>query len=130
MAIMADEKLRSYLMDIFQTFDKFTIVAERLMKINMENAKKASEFDGTEEHLAAMVARAHNAEIGYMNRPLSELRKNQYVSRFLGFESNEGPSGDWPSLRCVESFGDDNTVRPGTQGVGIGGLELKPLVLN
>lgn len=80
---------------------------------------------------AAMVARAHNG--GNWNRSLSSLRTSDsydYVKRFLGFESGQGSSGDWPSFRCTESFGGDNIVQPGTQGVGIGGLELKPLILN
>jgi hypothetical protein len=114
-------------MGIFKDFDKFTIMARALMDKNMNAASKSNTFDGTEEHLAAMVARAHNG--GIWDRTLVSLKKSDsydYVKRFLGVQKNEG---DWYSLRCAESLG-PNTVKPGTQGKGIGGLQMTPLVLN
>jgi len=39
----------------------------------MNIAKASNEFDGSEEHMAAMVARAHNG--GDSGRPLSSLKR-------------------------------------------------------
>jgi hypothetical protein len=50
-----------------------------------------------------------------------------YVKNFIGAPGHT-VKGDWKSLRCTESLG-DNTVRPGTGGVGIGGLQFTPLIL-
>ena len=51
-----------------------------------------------------------------------------YVNNFLGTPKYTN-KGDWNSLRCTETFGKD-TVKPGTKGIGIGGLEMAPLKLN
>lgn len=118
-------------MDIIKDFDKFTMMAKGLMKANMTNAKNTKVFDGTEEHLAAMVARAHNG--GNWKRPLSDLSspsvlkdQNHYVKYFLGKIPGKG---DWYSLRCADSFGEE-TVKLGSQGKGVGGLEMQSLKLN
>ena len=126
-AIMMELKLKNYLMGIIKDFDKFNIMSHALMKKNMDIAKASSTFDGTEEHLAAMVARAHNG--GKWERILTDLKKSDnynYVKKFLGEQKN---SGDWYSIRCAESFG-ASTIHPGAGGKGIGGLEITPLVLN
>ena len=124
---MSDAALQGYLMGIFKDFDKFTIMAKALMDKNMNAAHASKTWDKSEEHLAAMVARAHNG--GVWDRTLSSLKASDsydYVKRFLGVHKS---AGDWYSLRCAESLG-SNTVKPGTQGKGIGGLQMTPLVLN
>lgn len=132
---MSDTALATYLMGIFKTFDKFTLMGKALMKKNLDATKGYSNFDGSEAHLAAMVARAHNG--GSWKRSFSSLTspndassgdQNHYVKYFLG-QSGYRAKGDWYSLRCTESFG-TNTVKPGTQGKGIGGLQMTPLALN
>lgn len=78
-------------MGIFKDFDKFTIMARALMDKNMNAASKSNTFDGTEEHLAAMVARAHNG--GIWDRTLVSLKSSDsydYVKRFLGVQKNAG----------------------------------------
>ena len=79
--------------------------------------------------LAAMVARAHNG--GKSERSFASLissDQNNYVKRFLG-QPGYQTEGDWRSLRCAESLG-INTLKPGTGGKGIGGLQFTPLQLN
>ncbi len=126
-AIMDDETVKSLLMGIFKDFDKFTIMTHALMRKNLEAALQYRP-NASEEYLAAMVARAHNG--GKWDRTYQQLTssdQNKYVKRFLG---NPGytDEGDWRSLRCTESLG-PSTIKPGTNGVGIGGLEFKPLKL-
>lgn len=126
-AIMSDGVLQTYLMGVFKDFDKFTIMARALMNKNMKVALASQTWYKSEEHLAAMVARAHNG--GVWDRNLPSLKASDsfdYVKRFLGVRKEKG---DWYSLRCTNSLG-SNTVKPGTQGKGVGGLQMRPLVLN
>ncbi|HEX8604175.1 MAG TPA: hypothetical protein VF774_16125, partial [Pseudoduganella sp.] len=126
-AIMDDETVKSLLMGIFKDFDKFTIMSHALMRKNVEAAMQYRP-NASEEYLAAMVARAHNG--GNWRRTYQSLTtsdQNDYVKRFLG-NPGHTDEGDWRSLRCTESLG-PSTIKPGTNGVGIGGLEFKPLKL-
>jgi hypothetical protein len=129
-AILRNQVIRDFLMDIFQDFDKFTVVTKSLMRKNLNNAMRSPFWDGSEEHLAAMVARAHNG--GEWRRSLRSLTGNRpgedsggYVKSFLGRLAGRG---DLYSLRCVDSFG-SRTLEPGRNGRGIGGLEMTALVL-
>jgi len=127
-AIMSNSDLKSYLMGIFKDFDKFTVMSHALMRKNM-NAALRAQPSASEEYLAAMVARAHNG--GTWNRTYDDLKKHDsynYVKNFIGIDIYT-KKGDWKSLRCTDSFG-TNTVKPGTNGKGIGGLEMKSLQLN
>lgn len=84
-AIFSDTILKDYLMGIIKDFDQFTIMARALMKTNMDRALASSVYDNTEEHLVAMVARAHNG--GNWARSLQGLKNSDaydYVKRFLG----------------------------------------------
>lgn len=97
-----------------------------------KNLKAALQYQpgASEEYLAAMVARAHNG--GAWKRPLQSLTTSDaydYVKNFLGTPTKFLDKGDWKSLRCTENFG-AGTVKPGTNGEGIGGLEMKELKLD
>jgi len=99
------------------------------MKKNLRAALRYKP-DASEEHLAAMVARAHNG--GRWRRDLEKLTKSDaydYVKNFLGTPTKFLGKGDWKSLRCTETFG-TGTIKPGTNGKGIGGLEMQELKLN
>jgi RHS repeat-associated protein len=126
-AIMSDTVVKDLLMGIFQDFDKFTVMSHALMRKNLE-AAIAYQSTASEAYLAAMVARAHNG--GVWKRTYQQLTTSDsydYVKNFIGAPGHT-VKGDWKSLRCTESLG-DNTVRPGTGGVGIGGLQFTPLIL-
>lgn len=131
-AIMSDATLETYLMGIFKDFDKFTVMSHALMRKNM-NLVLAKFPSANEEEIAGRVARLHNGGPGsnWKAKVFSTLISsddNDYVKRFLGKPKYKS-EGDWYSLRCVQSFG-KNTVKPGTQGKGIGGLQMTPLILN
>jgi RHS repeat-associated protein len=124
-AVMSDSTIDIYLMGIFKDFDKFTIMSHALMQKNLKAALKYRP-NASEEYLAAMVARAHNG--GTWKLPYEDLTSedpNQYVQKFLGVNGYTS-KGDFKSIRCTENLG-PSTLKPGTQGVGIGGLELEPL---
>ena len=128
-AIMSNNAMKTYLMGIFQDFDKFTLLSHALMRKNL-SAALAYQPNASEEHIAAMVARAHNG--GNWKRSLADLTASDsfdYVKNFLGTPTKFLDKGDWKSLRCTENFG-PGTLKPGTNGKGIGGLEMKDLNLN
>jgi hypothetical protein len=75
-----------------------------------------------------MVARAHNG--GTWQKTYEKLisdDEHDYVKNFVGTPGHRG-NGDWNALRCAEGFGPD-TVTPGTNGKGTGGLEMTPLIV-
>lgn len=124
-AIMSDSTTRDYLMGVFKDFDKFTIMGRGLMKENLNNARRYRP-NASEAYLAAMVARAHNG--GTWMKTYEQLvsrDEHDYVKNFVG-ASGYRRKGDWNALRCAEGFG-SRTVIPGTNGEGIGGLEMAPL---
>jgi len=126
-AIFADASVKTLLMGIFEDFDKFTLMSHALMRKNLAAATQYQP-GASEEYLAAMVARAHNG--GTWRRTYASLTTSDaydYVKNFMGTTGNTS-KGDWKSLRCTESLG-DKTVKPGTEGKGIGGLEFTPLQL-
>jgi RHS repeat-associated protein len=126
-AIMSDAGTKAFLMGIFQDFDKFSLMSHALMHKNLDAALQYQP-NASEEYLAAMVARAHNG--GSWKRTYQDLitvDEHKYVKNFVGTSGNTA-NGDWKSLRCTENLG-TNTVKPGTQGKGIGGLEMTPLQL-
>jgi hypothetical protein len=126
-AIMSDASVKTFLMGIFKDFDKFTLISHALMHKNLDAALQYRP-SASEEYLAAMVARAHNG--GKWMRTYQELTANDdynYVKNFIGSPGNI-VKGDWKSLRCTENLGTNN-VKPGTQGKGIGALEMTPLQL-
>ena len=128
-AIMSNNATKTYLMGLFKNFDTFTLLSHALMRKNLKAALQ-SHPGASEEYLAAMVARAHNG--GKWNRTLEQLTSRDpysYVKNFLGTPDKWLGKGDWKSLRCTENFGAD-TVKPGKNGKGVGGLEMKDLKLN
>jgi len=128
-AIMSNAGTKTYLMGMFENFDTFTLLSHALMRKNLKAAQQYQP-GASEEYLAAMVARAHNG--GTWKRTLASLTASDsydYVKNFLGTPDKWLNKGDWKSLRCTENFGAD-TVKPGTKGKGIGGLEMKDLKLN
>jgi hypothetical protein len=134
-AIMSNNQVKTFLMGIFQDFDRFTLMSISLMRKNLKGAQRAQP-GASEEYLAGLVARAHNGGGGRFNRTLADLMAhdaNDYVKNFIGVPEYAGKNyakkGDWRSLRCTQTFG-PNTVKPGSGGKGIGGLEMGPLKLN
>lgn len=114
---------------IFSDFDRFTVVGLRLMRNNLDRVLRAYP-NADEEEIAARVARLHNG--GNWNAPLATLKgagdSFNYVKRFLGDQRGEG---EFRSLRCTQDFGPTvRTVAPGTNGRGIGGIELTPIKFN
>jgi hypothetical protein len=84
-----------------------------------------------EKEVASRVARLHNGGRNW-DTPnaaiLTSVDANDYVKRFLG---NRRGEGEWRSLRCTQDFGNTvQTVVPGTNGKGIGGLQFTALTLN
>ena len=131
-AIMNDPNMRSLMMGIFQDFDRFTVMAHRLMRDNMELVLRRFPNAG-EEEIAMRVARLHNSGRAskWDTRVATDLTAKDayhYVKRFIGSRRNEG---EWHSLRCTNDFGPTAaTVAPDTQGQGVGGLEFTPLRLD
>ena len=131
-AIMSDVTLANFLMGIFKDFDKFTIMSQALMRKNM-NLVLSKFPNASEEEIAGRVARLHNGGPGSnwdaaSFTTLTSSDAFNYVKRFLGWSGYKS-EGDWYSLRCTESLGNE-TLKPGTQGKGIGGLQMTPLKLN
>jgi RHS repeat-associated protein len=134
-AIYSNAPIQTALHGIFTDFDRFTVMAEKLMLANL-NAAIAAYPNATEEEHAARVARAHNG--GNWRRTLTQLTTSDfanYVKRFIGHTGyrNEGYVS---AMRCVEDFGTrvDNVVRPApnvtsTNGTGVQGVEIAQLVL-
>jgi hypothetical protein len=131
-AIMSDVTLANFVMGVFKDFDKFTVMGHALMRKNM-NLVLSKFPNASEEEIAGRVARLHNGGPGsnWDAASFSTLTNSDafnYVKRFLGRVGYQ-QEGDWYSLRCTESLGND-TLKPGTQGKGIGGLQMTPLQLN
>ena len=128
-SIMSDSTVEKFLMGTFMDFDKFTKVSHMLMQKNL-NATKKYQPKADEKYLAAMVARAHNGGTWQKTYPLLTTQdEHDYVKSFIGIGAKFTNKGDWVSLRCTETLGKD-TVKPGTSGEGIGGLEMETLKLN
>lgn len=127
-AIMSDPAVETFLMGLFQGFAKFTTLSHALMNVNLTKAT-AYQPSASEQYLAAMVARLHNG--GDWRRTYAQLTNPatdayNYVENFIGTAGHTN-KGDWDSIRCTNSFGarsiDD-------AGVGIGGLQFKPVNLH
>ncbi len=126
-SMMSNAETKTFLMGINENFDTFTVMSHALMRKNLDAAKKYRP-NATEEHLAAMVARAHNG--GNWKRTYASLTSSDsydYVKNFMGAPGGLG-KGDFKSLRCTDSLGPD-TIKVGTGGKGIGGIEFKQLEL-
>ena len=130
-AMMSNAETKTFLMGIFTDFDTFTVMSHALMRKNLA-AAKAYLPNATEEHLAAMVARAHNGgewkqTYAYLTSHPDTADPYDYVKNFMGAPGSLG-KGDIKSLRCTDSLGPD-TIKVGTGGKGLGGIEIKQLEL-
>lgn len=137
-AVFSDAVLRTWLMDLFKSNDRFNFVSRTFIRDNLRTVLarnnlqaqfQNNETAGTpayharqreiERNLAMRVARLHNGGNAFRLN-IEELLQPQYDlgSYVQGFLGNRG---NWNSLRCGTTAGNQNNTWRG--------LEISPLIL-